>query len=54
MAKRRGKRIEDALARAMWRAPAGDGAFGRIRTDDLRITNAPLCQLSYEGPRPLF
>ncbi len=27
------------------------GADGQVRTDDLRITNALLCQLSYVGSR---
>jgi hypothetical protein len=31
----------------------GDGARNRIRTYDLRITNAPLYQLSYPGPEGL-
>ncbi len=34
--------MEDVLAK-------GDGAGNRIRTDDLRITNASLYQLSYPG-----
>ena len=30
-------------------ALGGNGAGTGIRTSDLRITNAPLCQLSYAG-----
>jgi hypothetical protein len=28
---------------------SGEGAIDRIRTGDLRITRALLCQLSYDG-----
>ena len=34
---------------SVWTTPLGNGADGRIRTADLRITNALLYRLSYIG-----